>query len=153
MEEVHIHVIFLDKPFIELFTKWTNTIALLDFVVIFWDLNELIFNGLNLVFLRRVLWRSVCISFGLNRFLIEVSIISISGLHLFLNCLDDLRSDIFQEWLHSLISYLIGNCTYSVDSSCSNFVIFIIHIFHNIIYSVLVIPSQLIFTYYFTDHL
>lgn len=151
MEVMHIKVILLDKTFIKFFTKWAKSVILL-IVIIFWYFNELIFHRLNFILFWRVFRRYVLVSFWFDRFLIVISIISLSTVHLLLNRFYYLRTDIFQEWLNTLITNLLGYCTNCVDSWCSDVIIFVINIFYNISQQICIVSSQLILTYNFTDH-
>lgn len=152
MEEVHIQVIFFDKSFIKFFTEWADFIILLDFIFIFWNLDELILDWLNLILLWGIFSHCIGISFRFYGLFVIISIIPISCLHLFFNSFDDLRPYIFQKWLYSLISYLICYSTYRINGCCSNLIIFVIDIFHNIIYNIFIISSQLILTNNLADH-
>lgn len=128
---MHVKVILLDKSFIKFLTKWTYSVVLL-IVIIFWYFNELIFYRLNFILFRWVFRRYILVSFWFDRFLIVISIVSFCTVHLLFDCFYYLRTDIFQERLNSLVTNLFGNRTNSVDSWCSDIIIFVINIFYNI---------------------
>ena len=95
VEKVHIHIVLLNESFVELFAVKTNILILLG-NLIFRQINKLILNCLNLVFIF-CSFIVLVIAFSLYGLVLMISVISLPPcrFNLLLNGLNDLGSDIF----------------------------------------------------------
>ena len=148
MEKVHINVILLYEFRVKFVTVLTVFDILLGLIV-FSYIDELIFI-LNLVFILRLCF--ILSSFRFDRLIFVIPVIPFSSFHLFLNCLDDLWSDIFKERLKRAIPHLRWNGNNGVDRCSSDIVIFVIDVLDYVDDGILIVFAQLILADDFPDH-